>query len=295
MFKTSGFLSKDVTTPTTSIGQYLRSNFPNLKPIQAEYKSKAGDLVIDSMGANAANVGTAVDLIIRLVLEPDETPASALALYPFNSNYHQVVHQLAALVGRAGDPGLEARAAWALGLCVSAHRAGAAWAPFVPDLVQSGSFNVDTMLEQADDEAVAELIALRELAERRLTSKLSGPFSLGPTFDLSKMGPARRIAAEADLIADGLLIDVKTTLAPINSAGLRQDALKPSNVYQLLAYVLMDYSNQYNIDRVGIYSARYGTLTEWPLERFTSVAAGTNFDLGAARQHFWDMMQEDVA
>ncbi|WP_394253539.1 hypothetical protein [Arthrobacter pityocampae] len=294
MFNTTGFLSKDAIDPKTSIGQYVRANFPNMKPLQAEYKAVAGDLVIDSMGAHAATVGTAVDLIVRLILEPDETPMSALIFYPFEG-YRQVVHELAGFVGRPDDRELAARAAWALALCVSAHRAGAAGAPFIPSLVGSGNFTVDTMLDQADDAAVSELVALRELAEERLIPALSGPYSLGPTFDLSDHGPGRRYAAEADLIADGLLIDVKTTLAPKNKVGLRPDVLKPVNVYQLLGYALLDYSNRYNIDRVGIFSARYGVLTEWPLDRVTSVTSGGSFDFPAARQEVWDMMQQDFA
>lgn len=295
MFNTTGALSKDVTDPKTSIGQYVRTNFPNIKPLQAEYKAVAGDLVIDSMGANAGTVGTAVDLIVRLILKPDETPMSALILYPLNSVYHQVVHELSGLVGGPDNSELAARAAWGLALCVNAYRAGPAWAPFVPDLVQTGGFTVDTMLEQADDAAVAELIALRKLSEERLIPTLTGPLSLGPTFDLSEHGPNRRIAAEADLIADGLLIDIKTTLAPKNKAGLRPDVLKPTNVYQLLAYALLDYSNQYNIDRVGIFSARYGVLAEWPLERVTFLTSGGKFDFPLARQEVWDMMQQDDA
>lgn len=295
MYNTTGLLSKDVKDPKTSIGYYLRINFPNAKPLQSEYKTLAGDLVIDSLGANAGNVGTAVDLIVRLVLEPDSTPESALTLFPFNATYHEVVNELAGLVGRSGDSEIAARAAWALALCVSAYRAGAAWAPFVPDLVHSNGFTVDRMLEQADDAAVAELVALKELAEERLIPKLTGPLSLGPTFDLSKLGPTQRIAAEADLIAGGLLIDIKTTLAPRNKAGLRPDVLKADNLYQLLGYALLDYSNQYNIDRLGLFSARYGTLTEWSLERVTSLMSGRKFDFPAARQEVWDMMQQDAA
>jgi hypothetical protein len=295
MYNTTGLLSKDVKDPKTSIGQYLRTNFPNAKPLQAEYKALSGDLVIDSLGANAGNVGTAADLIVRLILEPDSTPQSALTLFPFNATYHEVVNELAGLAGRSGDSEIAARAAWALALCVSAYRAGAAWAPLVPDLVHSNDFTADTMLEQADDAAVTELIALKELAEERLIPKLTGPLSLGPTFDLSKPGPTQRIAGEADVIAGGLLIDVKTTLAPRNKAGLRPDVLKADNVYQLLGYALLDYSNQYNIDRLGIFSARYGTLTEWPLERVMSLMSGRKFDFATARQEVWDMMQQDAA
>ncbi|MDJ0458598.1 hypothetical protein PUN71_015445 [Arthrobacter sp. NQ7] len=295
MYETTGLLSKDVKDPKTSIGHYLRSTFPNTKPLQAEYKALAGDLLIDSMGANAGTVGTAMDLIIRLILEPDETPMSALTLFPFNATYHQVVHELSALVGEAADREVAARAAWALALCVNAYRAGPAWAPLVPEMVQSGQFTADRMLGQADDAAVAELIALRELSQERLIPQLKGPFSLGPTFDLSEPGPAQRIAGEADLIAGGLLVDIKTTLAPRNKAGLRPDALKAENVYQLLGYVLLDYSNQYDIDQVGIYSARYGSLTVWPLNRVTSLLSGRDFDINVGRHEVWGMMQQDPA
>lgn len=161
--------------------------------------------------------------------------------------------------------------------------------------MHSGDFTVVSMLEQADDAAVAELLALRGLSEERLIPSLRGPYSLGPSFDLSAPGPTQRIAAEADLIADGLLIDIKTTLAPKNKAGLRPDALRAENMYQLLGYALLDYSNRFNIDRIGIFSARYGTLTQWPLERVTSLMSDRKFDLPAARQEVWDMMQQDAA
>ena len=293
MYITTGMLSKDVKDAKTSIGQYVRANFPHLKRLQAEYKALAGDLVIDSMGANVGTVGTALDVVIRLIIDPDETPMSALILYPLNATYHQVVNELASVAGRWDDQNLAARAAWALALCVNAYRAGPAWAPLVPDLVISGHFTVDTMLGQADDAAVAELLALKELSEERLIAKLAGPFALGPTFDLSKPGPTQRIGAEADLVAGGLLLDIKTILAPKNTAGLRPDVLKPDTVYQLLGYALLDYSNQYTIEQLGIYSARYGTLTKWPLEYVTSLLSGRTFDLTAARQELWDIMHQD--
>lgn len=295
MYTTTGLFSKDVKDPKTSLGHYLRATFPNIKPIQAEYKTLAGDLAIDSLGANAGTVGTAVDLIVRLVLEPDETPLSALTLFPFNATYHQVVNELASIVGYSNDRHAAARAAWGLALCVNAYRATPAFAPLVPELVYNNDFTVDKMLEQADDAAVTELVALRELCNERLIPKLTGPYHLGPTFDLSEAGPAQRIAAEADLIADGLLIDIKTTLAPKNKAGLRPEVLKAENMYQLLGYALLDYSNKYKIDQMGIFSARYGTLATWPLERVTSLMSGIAFDISAARQEVWDMMRQDAA
>lgn len=295
MYNTTGFFSRDVKDPKTSMGHYLRTAFPNIKPLQVEYKTLAGDLAVDSFGANAATVGTAMDLLVRFILDPDDTPMSAIILFPYNETYRQIVHELASLAGHSDDPELAARAAWALALCVSSYRAGLERAPFVPDLVRSGGFTVDIMLGQADEAAVAELLALKKLAEECFIPNLTGPFSLGPTFDLSEPGPDQRVAAEADLIANGLLIDVKTTLAPKNKAGLRPEVLKAENIYQLLGYALLDYSNRYNIDRIGIYSARYGTLATWALEEVMTLTAGHHFDLNAGRQKVWDMMQQEAA
>lgn len=223
------------------------------------------------------------------------TPPFIAANHTFNDSYHQVVNELAAIVGHSIDRGLAARAAWSLALCVSAYRATPAFAPLVPELVYNGAFTVAKMLEQADDAAVAELVALRELCNKRLIPQLAGPYHLGPTFDLSDPGPGQRIAAEADLIAGGLLIDIKTTLGPKNKAGLRPEALKAENIYQLLGYALLDYSNRYKIDQIGIFSARYGTLVTWPLERVTSLMSGMTFDIPAARQDVWEMMKQDAA
>lgn len=74
--------------------------------------------------------------------------------------------------------------------------------PRGPDLVTSGNFSADMMLEQADDAAaVAELLALKRHSDERHIVERSGPFSLGPTVDLSNPGAAQSVGAEAELVA----------------------------------------------------------------------------------------------
>src|SRR5699024_9150553 len=118
MYKTTGTLSKDVRSPHTSVGHYLREQFPNanVRPLQKEYKSLANDLVVDSMGANPGNVGTAVDVIVKLTLNPDETPRSALMRFLLDLDYREVVNELANIVGHSDDSELVSRAAWGLAL-----------------------------------------------------------------------------------------------------------------------------------------------------------------------------------
>lgn len=118
---------------------------------------------------------------------------------------------------------------------------------------------------------------------------------MGPTFDLSEpLSRDQRIGAEADLIADGLLVDMKTQLGSKSKAGLRYDTLTPVNLYQLIGYALLDFSDSYNIDRLGIYSARYGTLVEWPLQQVTGSMSSRSFDLKSGRQDMWDLMQQEL-
>lgn len=293
-------LSQAVKDKSTPLRQYLQRAFPSGRLLQNEFKKNAGDLVVDTAGAQAGTVGTSVDLLIRFLLDPDDVPQSARILFPFNISYTETVDELAGTAGdtsRAGDIDEEsfARAVWALALCVEAHRSGGAYGSVVVDLVRGNRFGTDVMLAQATPAALTELIALRRVASERLIPNLHRPFHLGPEFDMSKrdgIADTRLIAAEADLICDGLLIDIKTQLGTKNSEGRRGDRVTLEQLYQLLAYALLDHSNTYGITELGFYSARYGSLTMWPLEYFTAAMAGHPVDFTTAREQLWDMMHQ---
>jgi hypothetical protein len=63
--------------------------------------------------------------------------------------------------------------------------------------------------------------------------------------------------ADADLIVDRCLIELKTTVKRKREWSVW--------IRQLLGYVLLDYSNQHQIEAVAIYLARQGVLLRWPL------------------------------
>lgn len=58
----------------------------------------------------------------------------------------------------------------------------------------------------------------------------------------------------------------------------------------MLSYVLFDRSNQYGIDRIALYSARYGQFTTWSLSDYMATLSGQNLDLAAERATVWELL-----
>ena len=97
---------------------------------------------------------------------------------------------------------------------------------------------------------------LRELSWRfydHCGDLLALPSVLNLVFD----GSAHVGGADADLIVDGTLLDLKTSI---------KAEFKPEWVWQLLGYALLDYSDDFQIAGIGLYMARQGLLLKWNLE-----------------------------
>lgn len=84
---------------------------------------------------------------------------------------------------------------------------------------------------------------------------LSCPAVPNPTFDNGTSG---------DLIVDGCLVEIKTTVKP----KLQRDWL-----YQLLQYALLDREDRYGIREVGVYFARQREFVRWPIVDLMSALA----------------------
>ena len=63
-------------------------------------------------------------------------------------------------------------------------------------------------------------------------------------------------------------------------------------LYQLLGYVLLDYSNKYQIHEVGIYLARQGVFLRWPItELLNRLVGGVAPPLKELREHFQQVIE----
>lgn len=110
-------------------------------------------------------------------------------------------------------------------------------------LLQRPEFTADALLSLAPEGAIRQLRDLHKVAQERLLPTIlrATRLDLGPTFDDSTLRPA-----DADLIHDGRLVDIKTHLgAPNRKTGTRADSLSPTDLYQVLAYALFDRSDTY--------------------------------------------------
>lgn len=141
------------------------------------------------------------------------------------------------------------------------YRSGRLW-PGTPlgDLSQDLTF--DRMIEAVPAYAVADLAGQIRLADSTLAQlRAAHPAAQvypGPTF----AGSSDVGHADADLIVDGLLLDVKASASA--KAGRTE-------FYQLISYVLLDYDDEYSIDQVGLYLSRFGRLVIWPVAEYLSL------------------------
>lgn len=121
--------------------------------------------------------------------------------------------------------------------------------------------------------AIDDLCALSQLFSERHGELIERTAVLNPNF----AGSFEIGGADADLIVENCLIDLKTTAKP--------DFDRKGLLYQLLGYVLLDYEDAYEIDEVGVYLARRGLLIRWKLEPLLETIAG-GADLPALRSGF---------
>ncbi|MGW4718819.1 hypothetical protein [Nocardia sp. NPDC004260] len=277
--------------------QYFDRRFPHIKPVQADYRASAGTLLVDGATANPGTLGAAFDFLIRFTLDADYRPQIAVAS-PWIScrpEYIGEVLEVARLAGAAARRPLSAsalstviRACWALALCTEVYRNPFAFpASLLADPIRSGRFNAETLLTLAPDDAITQVRALYVLALSELGELLSPPMSavaLGPTFAASRF-----CGADADIIVDGALLELKTRLGTATKSG-RADSLSLADIYQVIGYAVFDTTDTFRIHTIALYSARYGVLHRWPLQQLLDTVAGEPVDLAAERAHVFKLL-----
>ena len=126
----------------------------------------------------------------------------------------------------------------------------AAWPPrFLGD---GPPENAAELLTLVPDDWVEDAATLGAAFSERYASWRGADAVLNPTF----AGSLDVGGADADLIADGCLWEIKTT---------KKSGAEGKWLHQLLGYALLDYENEYAIDRVGLLLPRQNTRVSWPI------------------------------
>ncbi len=132
------------------------------------------------------------------------------------------------------------------------------------------------MLDLASPAALGQLAAFRQVFASALLPQLAhqpGRWVLGAVFTGSAL-----VKADADVIAAGLLLDLKTS---------SKLSLGVTTMFQVLGYALLDFDDLYQLTYVGTFSARYAYLAtweigalfvNWPVVTLACLLSGMSFD-----------------
>ncbi|MER5454626.1 hypothetical protein ABT008_07580 [Micromonospora sp. NPDC002389] len=268
--------------------------------MQDEYRQAAGVAhVLPGPAVAPGTQGAAIDWWLRFLIDP--APSVGLAAAGLRSGRAPCLRAGAELLGELGaidhhtrqlasveparfahrDDEWWARVSYALALLAELYRAprvdGSRLMRLNPD---DGAAQ---LLALANADEVADLVAMRDLAVKRLLPALPpGQVVSGPTFEGSA-----DLNADADLIVGGLLMDFKASQGGRpRSDGTRAAALSRADLDQLLGYVLLDYSDGFRLDAVAIYAVRFGHFQTWPLRELCTRMAGHPVDLALLRKQF---------
>ncbi|MFC6019971.1 hypothetical protein ACFP2T_27720 [Plantactinospora solaniradicis] len=300
-------LVDEVKDPGSPVAMWLRGTFPHHKDVQLAYRISAGPArVLPSPAVASGTQGAAIDWWLRMLV--DRAVSVDLALTGLMSRRVSCVRAGLELLFELGGIDREgriqpvdstrlsdrpdewwARLCYALALWVELHRAASVEGSRLTRLGPDS--RAADLLALANDDEVADLIAMRDLAIRHLLPALPpGPVCSGAAFDGS-----RDLHADSDLIAGGVLVDFKAGRGGKPRAdGSRAAGLARAELDQLLGYAMMAYSDTFALHTVAIYAVRFGHYAAWPITDLCAQLAGRPVDFPTLRQEFARVLQVEL-
>ncbi|RCG19090.1 hypothetical protein DQ384_38070 [Sphaerisporangium album] len=310
-------LTRGLDSPRTPLRRFLdRELSAGCRRLRATYRARlpSGPLILpgEGVGYEAGTVGTAIDQRLRLAFTAaapiDQATKDGIATVKLTADYlgpHPAWEAIEAVGSELGrlmhsaipDLALDDRARPFTRTDEDEERLArmliaAAWFalntrnfmafPLTPlckaAFADPGGFDLATLLALPHRHLVDDILAQLRAAEHGTLGRLRAQSdravcSPGPTFDGSSY-----LAADADLIVDGFLLEFKSTR--------RVEQFYKPVILQLLGYALMDFSDRYRIDSLGVYMTRAGALILWPLEDYLALLGARRRDLAELRAAF---------
>jgi hypothetical protein len=295
-------LTSHIGSPDSPVRAYLLDTLPRTKETVASLVARSGRpgdphvLPADASDYPWSTVGTAFDYRVRFLYAA--TPArqlvaahgaAAVARREGSRNLPRAFVEIGSELDRLLSPPLArlhddeverrlTKVCFVLALYEQCFRtlANPEW-PIVSLGCEAGA---DVALGLCEDRAADDLTELVSEFVRTQPDLLDGSSAnLNPTF----AGSAALGGADADLIVDGLLVDLKT---------VKQPRLGREAFWQIAGYALADFDDRYQIKRVGLYYSRHGRLYTWNLRDFLSELAGRDTDVGQLRAEFAEVLEK---
>jgi hypothetical protein len=170
------------------------------------------------------------------------------------------------------------RMCYALAWFEQVYRSRRLW-PSTPLGDAKPGLTIEQLLKAVPGYAVDDIAAAARLAEASFAElRASCPperIHAGPVLD----GAADVGGAEADLIADDLLLEFKSTATP--------STLCAQDFYQVLGYLILDYRDRYGVRRLGFYLSRFGRIVTWTVEDYLAMIGSTRPLADLRRECAW--------
>jgi len=307
-------LTTHISDPRSPVRYWMSRNFPDVREALKDLRDSLPDMTgktIAPPGRASSTVGLALDYRIRLYWEPAPLQdlvawkgatmaaaaqagrllgeyrqerdggllrwrkAESLAPAAFFAAFARYLERHPPARRRLPRPEERhlARYCYVLGLYDEVFRIGYVWPKsYLASLPAEAT--AKEVLAVVPDDRVRDIARLSWACYEALHDYFDRPIVLNPNF----AGSQYVGGADADLILDHRLVEIKTTV----DARLDQNWL-----LQLLGYVLLDWDDQYAIDGLGVLFARQGALARWPLDRvLRAVGARGMAQLPALRADF---------
>ncbi len=299
-------LTAELDSKDSPVRLFLDDRFTSgLRDVQRRYRQAALPPVVpsaDRQEANPGTVGTAADWLLRFMLHPRPSltlPATGAALCGRGSGVVEAFMEIAESLGYDPDAALDtsatdftgpiggndadpdqlANACWALALLTEMFRNPMVAIRGPLERFQDHRASASELLGLASPAAVGQLAAFREVFASTLLPQLAhrpGRWVLGPGFSGSAL-----IKADADVIAAGLLLELKTD---------SKLSLGVTTMFQMIGYALLDFDDTYHITEVGTFSARYAYLATWDIGALFDELADQHVSLPSIRQEFRQLL-----
>ena len=133
-----------------------------------------------------------------------------------------------------------------------------------------------------NDGWVQDMARLAKRSKKTLGQLLTHPHRSNPEF----AGSSDVGGADADIIIDDCLLDLKTTIKP---------RLDGKWIHQLLGYALLDYRDEHKIRSVGIMLTRQSHIIRWQLDQLMDTTSNGTAGNLAAERHLFQKAIEPLA
>ena len=248
---------------------------------------KSMDLVVPSNSAKTARlVGTAFDYRLRMHFDADFAGSDVIVqgierLGWIGSGLGQAVDEVWSYTTEellrefpSDDNELMARASVVLAWLDWGYRSFGIWSSGLRAIAET-THRTDlpdwaSYTAPIEEGVVTEVAALMTIANPPLAELVVCGTSFGGSTFVG--------GADSDLILDGCLYDVKTTLRP-------RRGLTPM-IRELLGYVLLDWDDEFGLDRVGFYWSRQGRWMSWDMATVLEHSTRSTMPMYGLREEF---------